>query len=330
MPIFGLGFNWRKSQAHLHLLSQFVRGRAASDFTQNEHWRDAWRAVLGESSRRAIDRFVEEGLLVKGDLAAHLDYKYRVLELKAALKASKLKVSGRKAELVARLAEGDPVAAQQLVADVTVLVCSETGQSLAESYLAQQKREREEAGQKSLELMRAGQFREAAYVVANFEARQVFSRGLGIDWEEHDLTRDVAILAVIFEGKPKILDGLPEEERGPLRVAAAMMYLWGKNDLTMGWLPDGFSTNLRFDNNTAARMILFHAQHQVQLREYQQESSIIKGVMIQCAKDSCPTCRKHQGKMYRLTRLDRIPELPIPGCTHEMGCRCTLIPVTKS
>jgi len=326
MPFLGLGFDWRKSKAHWHLLGQFVREHAVDDFRD-----DRWQPVLKEHPRRAIDRFLKEGLLVKGGLADQLAYKCKVGDLKEALKASGLKLSGRKEELIARLIDGNPAVAQTLASGVTVLVCSEAGRLLAEQYLAQQSQQRAEAERKSLELIRARRFKEASCVVADFEARQVFPRGMGNDWEHHNPARDVMVLTAIFQRKPGILSGLREDQWEPLRISAAMMHLWGTNRAS-AWLPDGFSTDLAFDNDTAARMIMFHVWHLAQLQQCQQEADVIKGVKILCVNDgnSCPTCRKYHGRTYRLAHLDKMPELPIPGCTCEMGCRCTTVAITKS
>ena len=45
----------------------------------------------------------------------------------------------------------------------------------------------------------------------------------------------------------------------------------------------------------------------------------IRRVEILGSGDSCPTCAALEGKMFT---LDKAPELPHPGCTHDKGCRC--------
>ena len=40
--------------------------------------------------------------------------------------------------------------------------------------------------------------------------------------------------------------------------------------------------------------------------------------------DSCPACKRIQGKKYK---LNSVPELPYEGCTAEGGCCCTVVPV---
>lgn len=55
---------------------------------------------------------------------------------------------------------------------------------------------------------------------------------------------------------------------------------------------------------------------------------IIKGgiatkVRILASHDSCPVCRRVEGAYS----FDDVPELPIEGCSHPMGCRCFYAPV---
>lgn len=38
--------------------------------------------------------------------------------------------------------------------------------------------------------------------------------------------------------------------------------------------------------------------------------------------DCCPTCRAAEGEWEK----DRVPDLPIPGCSHPLGCRCYYLP----
>ncbi len=39
--------------------------------------------------------------------------------------------------------------------------------------------------------------------------------------------------------------------------------------------------------------------------------------------DCCPTCHEAEGGWPK----DKVPELPIPGCSHRYGCRCFYEPV---
>ena len=65
------GFDWRKSNPHLLLLSKFLHRQTADYFEESENW----KTVLGESPKQAIKRFIDEGMLAHANLNAQLDYK---------------------------------------------------------------------------------------------------------------------------------------------------------------------------------------------------------------------------------------------------------------
>lgn len=309
------GSDWRKSPAHLLFLSKFRSPQAIDQLPQF----DAWEVALKESPRKAMKRFLGEGLLEQAGLSGLLDYRYKVSELKPMLKQRGLPVSGRKAELIDRLIEADPEGMRKAVRGLTVLQCTGQGQDLAEGYLAQEKEKRSRAEEQTLYALQQRRFKEASQIVAIFEAQQVFPRGLNIDWKHYDPSQDVAMLKVIFQAKPKILTTLNDGQIGHLRLVAGMMYLWGKSQAGF-WLPDNFEIDLTMDSNTAARMITFYAYHQRNITQYR--AAGVKTVRILATDDSCAACKKLARKRYKISE---VPELPCEHCTHEMGCRCTAV-----
>jgi hypothetical protein len=145
---------------------------------------------------------------------------------------------------------------------------------------------------------------------------------MGIDWKRHNPNRDIEMMNIIFSSKPKILSKLRDDMLDLFRQGAAMMSLWGKNT-AKEWLPSDLTTDLSFDVDTTARMFLFHAIHKTTLEQYR-KIGIIKHVEILVAQDSCDECKKFVKKKFK---LDEVPELPHENCTHEKGCRCTLLSV---
>lgn len=309
------GFDWEKSPAHLLLLSKFRKPRAIDDFSQS----DTWEAVLNEAPKKAVKRFISEGLLKQASLNGLLDYKYKVSELKLMLEQRGLPVSGRKAGLIERLVESDPDGMRKVVRGLNVLQCTEQGRAIAEEYLAQEKEKRARVEEQTLYALHQRKFKKASQMVAAFEAQQVFPRGINIDWKHHNPDQDVAMLKVIFQAKPRILATLNEEQMGHVRLAAGMMYLWGTNQ-AKAWLPDDLETDLRMDNDAAARMIVFYAYHQRSIAQYR--ATGVKTVRILATGDSCAACKKLARRKYKISE---VPELPYEKCTHEMGCRCTMV-----
>jgi hypothetical protein len=175
--------------------------------------------------------------------------------------------------------------------------------------------------QQVIEYLTKRQFKEASLIVAAYEAEQTRPRGIGIDWKHYNPDNDIKKLNTIFESKPKILARLGNEKLEALRIAAAMMELWGENRAKK-WLPVDFETGLPFDNDTTARMFLFYAQHRATLEQYRSEG--LEYLEVFPAPDSCEACRKLAGNHYK---LNDAPELPYENCTHKMGCRCTFLPV---
>lgn len=310
-----IGFDWRKSRAHLLLLSKFLHPQSAEGFAKADYWKD----VLGETPQKAIKRFEDEGVLVTPGLAEHLEYKYRVSDLKAMLKQRGLPVSGRKADLTSRLVEADHDGMKKATAGLTVLHCSDHGQEIAKQYLAAEKEKRDAAEREVLAMLREGRYREASVLVASHEANQVFSRGINIDWKNHDPSGDVAALKAIFGPPPRILARLDQDKLEPLRLAAGMMYLWGTSE-AKSWFPTDFETGLAMDNEAAARMFLFHGYYQADLEWYRRGG--IKSVQIIGHKDQhqCEACGKLASRKYKLSE---VPELPYEKCTSDLGCRCT-------
>jgi hypothetical protein len=309
------GFDWKKSPGHLLFLSKFRKPRAMDDFSQS----DTWEAALKEAPKKAMNRFLDEGLLEQASLNGLLDYKYKVSELKPMLKQRGLPVSGRKAGLIERLVQTDPEGMRKATRGLNVLQCTEKGQAIAEEYLAQEKEKRARVEEQTLQALRQRKFEEASRMVAAFEAQQVFPRGIDVDWKHHNPAHDVAMLKVIFQAKPNILSSVNDEQVGHLRLAAGMMHLWETNR-ARNWLPDDFETDLIMDNDAAVRMILFYASHQRSIAQYR--AGGVKTVEILVTDNSCAACKKLARKKYK---INEIPELPYEKCTSEMGCRCTTV-----
>ena len=312
------GFDWKKSNSHWLLLTKFLH-------PQDQYYlsgMDAWESVLGEKPSQSIKRFVNEGLIGLADLENTLSYKFLLPELKSLSKQYGLPVSGKKIDLIKRLLAADPVTMKKSVAGLAILQCLPKGKEMAEEYLKTQDETRNHAETQVLDYIKQGIFRKACLAMGAFEANQVFPRGLGMNWKNYDPDRDVSLLNLIFKNKPKILSGVNDDDLRILRVGASMMGLWGVYSAKK-WMPADLSLNLPFDNDTAARMVLFHALHKSNIAQYK-ESTVVKAVEILTVPDSCDECKKFAGKKYS---LDTVPELPHEKCTHKYGCRCTTVPV---
>jgi len=311
------GFEGKKSHAHLLLLSKFVNPRKP-DYSAYDYWEN----VLGELPKHAIERFTNEGLVESANLIGTLSAIYGASELKDMLRQRGLPVSGRKDVMIQRLIEKDPNGMKKNAAGFTVLVCTQHGKDLADNYITAEKEKRVQVEQQTMECIRKRDFKKASLTVVAYELEQVFPRGM-VDWEHHKPDREIELLNSIFGGKPKILAKLGNGKLEDLRIAAAMMALWGKNDVKE-WLSPDFETELSLDANVTARMFFFYAIHQHSLKQWRESSFVVGVYIFNNISDSCDACKKLLNTKYK---LDEVPELPYEHCTNEMGCRCLVNPI---
>lgn len=309
--------DWRYSEPHLLLLSQFL-------LAQRPEWlsQPYLEEALGEKPDVAISRFIAEGMLVQASLAGKLQTTFKPAELKPFLKERNLRVSGAKADLIERLIAADPDGMAAKVAHENILECSPEARAIAETHVGRMRADKDAAIAESLALLKAHNFAKASLSVSSYEAKQVHPRGVGIDWSNPDARENTNMLRTIFERRPKLLDGLADSEWEPLRIGAAMMHLWGSSRASQ-WLPQDFVGIEKFDNDTAARMILFNAQHATRIARDRKIG--VKRFKILGSGDSCPACKRIAGKAFP---IESIPDLPYEHCTCAMGCRCEALPMS--
>lgn len=300
----------------LQLLWRFVRPCSPDDVLRDGGWTER----LGESPQKAIQRFVDEGLLEQLPLDERLDALLKVPDLKKMLKSRGLPLSGKKAQLIERLLEADKQGVEAEFKGKTLLRCTARGKETAEQQGQAERDRREAVEQQVMEALRQRQYATASRLVAQFEASQPFSRGMGVDWKNHDASHDVFVLTVIMERTPKALAKTDPSGLAPIRIAAGMMYLWGVSR-AVPWLPPAGGMDAIVAQAQKARVLVAHAQFASSIEGYKQSGT--KGAEI-IGGDSCPACKRIQGKKYK---LNSVPELPYEGCTAEGGCCCTVVPV---
>lgn len=305
------------SPARLLFLSKF---RSCNSL---DRYRDAegWEAALNEKPEIVIGKFLADGVLRPAGLQEKLDYKFKASDLKLMLRERGLKVSGRKEELARRLIGNDGQAMHEATSGLELYLCTEAGTQLVDNYLEREQARKDAAVREVLGLLMSREYSKAVHIMARFEASQVFPRGVGIDWENYDVESEAASLKTIFERVPGILKGIEETRLDRLRLAAAMMQLWGTN-AAEDWLPDDFETGIRLDCDSACRMFVLHAHHYRNMADY--KTARVKTVEVSCVNDgdTCSECRKIGGGKYH---LESVPELPYAKCTCEIGCRCITV-----
>ncbi|MEI7901431.1 MAG: SAP domain-containing protein [bacterium] len=311
----GRASDWQVSRAHQLLLSKFL------SYAKSDCFPDYWNDVLGESPACAIKRFADDGYIELCPLEAKVDIKFKATDLKDLLKQRGLKCSGRKSDLVTRLIEYDRSSLEELTRDVIGFQCTALGRQPAEKFKAEMDAERNQAEQDVLALLTGRDFRGAVLRMAKYEALQVFSRGMGIDWKRYNPESDLIVLKAMFDETPQLLMHIQHDLLDAFRLGAGMMHLLGSSSAKK-WFDEMPETGIHLDAETSIRMLFFFGIHKRKLSDYRCADVRIVEVLGCNDEASCPQCRAIAGKRFPLSRT---PELPLPSCTCTDGCRCTTV-----
>ena len=57
-----------------------------------------------------------------------------------------------------------------------------------------------------------------------------------------------------------------------------------------------------------------------------QENTRVKNIRVVVSDDACPACREFE----RTYDKESVPNLPVNGCSHDLGCRCFYEPTLNS
>lgn len=307
--------NWKNSKPYLLLLSKFLYTNTINSFDSADYW----KPVLNEQPEKIIRDFIKEGYLIPSPLENKLDYSLKFNDLIKVLKDLNLKVTGKKEELVNRLIENNKEKAFQITKTVETYICSEIGNKLVIEFI-----ENEKIICKNMELdvikaLKHKDFLKASKSVAEYESKQVFSKGIGIDWKNYNSQRDIEILNFIFSSSPNILTGIKDELINNLRLVASFTHLCGTKNIK-NYFDINIITSIKLDFNTSVRMLLSHASYLDRIKDYK-AANINKTQIIGCGNESCSECQKINNKIFN---IEQTPTLPYDKCTNEKGCRCTV------
>ena len=126
--------NWQKQPGCLFFLANFIRPYTLDDLSTLPNLAD----ILGEPPEQVVQQLLEAGALQYVDPAEPPEQVFarvRVRELQDLLAERRLPVSGRKQELIHRLAHADPDALYRAALRKTPLCCTDEGRRISEDYL---------------------------------------------------------------------------------------------------------------------------------------------------------------------------------------------------
>lgn len=300
MPLF----RRKLDQNHRALLTEFLKPNDLGT-ANRQKW---WSRTLKRPYRAAINNLVKRGMLAEAPVEARLNLGLRVADLKPILKQRELKVSGKKADLIARLLENAPEDASRLAQQVIACACTPAGAELAHQYQHQVAGRQREAEEQVRSALRRGNVKKASRMVHSFAESLPMPMRWGLGGIETDPTEATALLAVAA------VPGFSADEVERLRFQATEDALWGRTcDV-----PEEFEA--------VVYKTTFGARNEADLEQYQ--SWRVDKVDILATDDSCPSCKELEANgPYP---ADTVPALPNPDCAHHIGwCRCTYLPVIE-
>jgi hypothetical protein len=308
--------------AHRLLASKFLRQRDPSYFTdardQSIGRAKAWSAALAETPSSAITRLIEGGYLVRcadlgePELSAAFHSVCTVAEIRELLRARDLTLTGKKAELITRLAKNDPEAIRRMLKQRDLLQCSDAGRALAKDWAASVLALQDNIRQAIIRTM----FDEAVQRKITFDEELGFPR-----WEFQGCP-EATHLERIVSAAPSILGAVSVETLQKLRLNAAMWYVCGEYFTP----PSGNVEESRLPMETAIRMILFSASWRRNIDQFRAAGiSRVRHSAVMANTSTCDTCRQLHGREWL---VGDAPELPSELCgNQELGCRCSYEPI---
>ncbi|WP_174590358.1 hypothetical protein [Methanocella conradii] len=314
-----------------------------TDHPVDQELQNTWTPIVG-SLEHNIALFISEGLIEEASLEEKFDSKFRVADIKALLEKHCISAKGKKSEMIAKFLDALPYAtAAKEVADVRLYRATGEGKKLIEYYLRQKEMARRTMESDALASLMKGDVNEAGKRIAQYESKQVFPRGAGIDWAkgmpEHCLKVAAYLLARDY-GELPLLEAQRKEVGARLALSALLGETYveaGRRILDVasgefGWKVFGnvlrtdpccgYAKACNLDDpleiaQLYARMRLSEACMSLDLEKLS-SSRLGKGIRILPVNgDRCISCTngKHQ---YAWSEIEDLPRLP-----RHWGCQCT-------
>jgi hypothetical protein len=154
------------------------------------------------------------------------------------------------------------------------------------------------------------------------EALAVRNRECGKESDTFDESV-VSTIEFILTRTPALLSDCSPTVLEPLRIAAAMMELWGESSIQRFVTIEG-ELHYRFGADAIAFMLHSHGNFLRSMGEFQRVGISRVKLLSAHGPDDCPACRAADGKKFT---IDSVPELPLAECTCEdrYGCRVIII-----
>jgi hypothetical protein len=125
---------------------------------------------------------------------------------------------------------------------------------------------------------------------------------------------------------PALLADCPTAVLEPLRIAAAMMELWGENSIRRFVTIEG-DLDYRFSTDAIAHMLHSHGCFLRSLDEFRRVGISSVRLLGASSPDDCPVCRTADGKKFP---IDAVPEVPLSDCRCQGNYGCGVMVIADA
>lgn len=299
------------SKPELVLLSQFRNPTLLRTYGVN----GAWEAVLKRDPQEVLEEFVRRGLLVKAP-PEHALARLSNAALKSHLKSLEQPVSGNKADLVSRLLALHPNVAS-VVRGEPLWLCSDTFAPIISAFLQAEDEARREAVATARAALDAGDFSTVAAVAETFAARSIFAslhQNMFPSLSAFHLRQQLERFALARTARPSFFRDVP----GPLYDSALENCMWECLQLER---PERHGPELEY---ICLNLRSWCASRNTLERYRDDEANGLRVKVAILCGPNCDISAKYAGKTYS---LNRVPEIPFPGCQRLPCCACCYTPV---
>ena len=311
MPKNLRNFIWQESPYYVDLLDKFSRPR---DVNQIISWQYITQ-LLEETTESAIERFIQDGALEPASLEEKLECVFQAADLKKLLKERNSKITGSKKELVQRLIFTDRAGMEKIAFDEKVMKCSKTGIDILSDFTNKKKLALASAKKQSFDALMTNDTKNAYRIYVNYEKKFV-------DPSYVANSNRVEEILNVMKCQPGILATVSVDDLITLKVIASMHLLW--DDDPLDYLPPSDNISGLDDDRIAVNYILVNSKIAEEIASAKEYAKKGKLIFDSGDIDSCELCQTINGKIFD---LDKIPDLPMVGCSSETGCQCRIEPV---
>lgn len=297
--------DWQKSPVHIHFLGRFKNPRSRGRETQTSYLSQ----TLKEDIDHAIQRFVDIGMLVKPTLAEAVNALYNKPPIEEMLRKHDLRASGNKPQLIERLVEYASEAAQSMVGEYDLLICSAEALTFLEAYEEERQSAEKVAKDQAFSALLERDSKKAYKIYIEYQ------RSYGNPEMYGGGNYYAQQMDIVLQSEPELLKHLSERDRKYLQAATCMPMLW-REEPSLKWLPQDFSTKYE-DGDVIATLLAKYAEIQHRIGDAE-KSDKFEISFDPYDVDSCELCRKFEGQILT---LEEIPELPDANCTSRKGCQ---------